>query len=169
MVMTYYYCCCWIIMIIIGFNWQERHDGLLIIDIFTHERYTGKQCWLNFNRGNVYFFYFFYSKTNKTHNSSDLFYFGTTFYMFRTVLPSIIRSLRLYIQHQVPVWHIPDAVCTVLDSWQLTEGPSETCRVLFQNKINRSYCAFILLYKYVMTHGNTNVKNGECCSQHGKG
>ena len=33
------------------------------------------------------------------HNVSNLFYFGTTLYMFRTVFPSIIRSLRLYIQH----------------------------------------------------------------------
>jgi len=33
------------------------------------------------------------------HNISNLFYFGTTLYMFRTVFPSIIRSLRLYIQH----------------------------------------------------------------------
>ena len=35
------------------------------------------------------------------HNISNLFYFVTTLYMFRTVSPSIIRSLRLYIQHQV--------------------------------------------------------------------
>ena len=33
------------------------------------------------------------------HNISNLFYFGTTLYMFRTVFPSIIRSLRLYKQH----------------------------------------------------------------------
>jgi hypothetical protein len=33
------------------------------------------------------------------HNTSNLFYFGTTLYMFRTVFPSIIRSLRLYVQH----------------------------------------------------------------------
>jgi len=33
------------------------------------------------------------------HNISNLVYFGTTLYMFRTVFPSIIRSLRLYIQH----------------------------------------------------------------------
>jgi hypothetical protein len=32
---------------------------------------------------------------------SNLFYFGTTLYMFQTVFPSIIRSLRLYTQHQV--------------------------------------------------------------------
>jgi len=37
------------------------------------------------------------------HNISHLFYFGTTLYMFRTVFPSIIRSLRLYIQHHVYV------------------------------------------------------------------
>jgi len=35
------------------------------------------------------------------HNISGLFYFGTTLYMFRTVSPSVVRSLRLYIQHQV--------------------------------------------------------------------
>jgi hypothetical protein len=93
---------------------------------------------------------YFYSKTNRMHSISNLFYFGTTLYMFRTVSPSIIRSLRLYIQHHVyviqqaatePVWHIPDAVCTVLDSWWWTERPSETCRALFQNKINLKYCA----------------------------
>ena len=37
------------------------------------------------------------------HNISNLFYFGTTIYMFRTVSPSIIRSLGLYIQYQVYV------------------------------------------------------------------
>jgi len=37
------------------------------------------------------------------HNISNLFYFGTTFYMFQTVFLSIISSLRLYIQHQVYV------------------------------------------------------------------
>ena len=37
------------------------------------------------------------------HNISNLFYFETTLYMFLTVSPSIIRSLRLYIQHQVYV------------------------------------------------------------------
>jgi hypothetical protein len=38
------------------------------------------------------------------------------------------------------IWHIPDAVCTVLDSWWWTERPSETCTALFQNKINLRYC-----------------------------
>jgi len=35
------------------------------------------------------------------HNISNLFYFGTALYMFRTVFPSIIGSLGLYIQHYV--------------------------------------------------------------------
>jgi len=46
---------------------------------------------------------YFYSKTNQMLNISNLFYFGTTLYIFRTVFPSIIRSLRPYIQHQVYV------------------------------------------------------------------
>ena len=45
-----------------------------------------------------------------------------------------------------PVWHTPDAVCTVLDSWWWTERPSETRRVLFQNKINLRYCASSWFY-----------------------
>jgi hypothetical protein len=40
------------------------------------------------------------------HNISNLFYFGTTLCMFWMVSPSIIRSLRLYIQHQVYVMQV---------------------------------------------------------------
>jgi hypothetical protein len=36
-------------------------------------------------------------------NIPNLFYFGTILYVFRTVFLSIIKSLRLYIQHQVYV------------------------------------------------------------------
>jgi len=56
-------------------------------------------------------------------------------YMFRTVFPCIIRSSRLYTQQQAYIWHMPVAVCTVLNSWWYTERPSETCRVPFQNEI----------------------------------
>jgi len=42
------------------------------------------------------------------HNISNLFYFGTTLYMFRTVFPSFIKSLRLYIQHQL---HVIQVLC----------------------------------------------------------
>ena len=44
---------------------------------------------------------YFCSKINQMHNISNLFYFGTTLCMFRTVFPSTIRSLRPYIRHQV--------------------------------------------------------------------
>ena len=40
-------------------------------------------------------------KPTRCTNFSNLFYFGITLYMFRTVFPSIIRSSRLYIQQQV--------------------------------------------------------------------
>jgi putative flippase GtrA len=33
------------------------------------------------------------------HNISNLFYFVTTLYTFRAASPSVIRYLRLYIQH----------------------------------------------------------------------
>jgi hypothetical protein len=84
----------------------------------------------------------FCSKTNQIHNISNLFYFVTTLYNLRTVWPSIKRSQNV---HTAPyhtdsvaacyqaatesLWHIPDAVCTVLDSCWWTERPSETCRV----------------------------------------
>jgi hypothetical protein len=37
------------------------------------------------------------------HNILNLFYFGTKLYMCQTVFRSIIKSLRLYIQHQIYV------------------------------------------------------------------
>jgi hypothetical protein len=37
---------------------------------------------------------------------SNLFYFLVALYMFRTVFPSIIRSLRLYVQQQIYVKQI---------------------------------------------------------------
>ena len=106
---------------------------------------------------------YFYSKTNQMHQCIKLFCFGMTPCMFRTVFPSIIRSSRLYIQQQAYVkqillsvcervwdghfWHMPVAVCTVLNSWWWTERPSEIYRVSFQNKIiwyigvsGRFYC-----------------------------
>jgi len=58
-----------------------------------------------------YIVIYFYSKTNRMHNISNLFYFGTTLYMFRAVSPSIIRSLRLYTQYQIYVIQVLLAAC----------------------------------------------------------
>jgi hypothetical protein len=98
--------------------------------------------------------------------------------MFRTVFPFIIWSSRLYTQHQVYIiqvsWllaggcemelssiscplassqltcitHIPDAVCTVLNSWWWTETPSETCRVIF-NKLEIVHLVGFTVDKYI--------------------
>jgi hypothetical protein len=68
---------------------------------------------------------------------------------FGLVSLSIIRSIRLYIQHQVyviqvllllAVWQIPDTVCTVLTP---DDGRGDRPKhvALFQNKINLRYCA----------------------------
>ena len=94
-------------------------------------------------------------KATRCTNVSNLFYFGMTLYMFRTVFPSIIRSLWLYIQQHVfvkqillsgcqwvpasnqiavSVWRMPVAICTVLNSWWWTERRSETCIVSFQRQ-----------------------------------
>jgi hypothetical protein len=59
---------------------------------------------------------------------SNLFYFGITLYMFR-------KGLSVHRQEFKTV-HTHVVVCTVLNSWRWTERPSETCRVLFQNKIS---------------------------------
>jgi len=45
----------------------------------------------------------FYIKPTRCISFSNVFCFGITLYMFRTVFPSIIRSSRLYIQQQVYV------------------------------------------------------------------
>jgi hypothetical protein len=51
---------------------------------------------------------------------------------------SLVSDLNCYLLLAVSVWHIPVAVCTVLNSWWWTERLSETCRVLYQiNKFEK--------------------------------
>jgi len=70
------------------------------------------KCWDKFDLYmSVHRDIYFYSKTNKMHNISNLFYFVVALYMFRTVFQSIIRNLRLYIQHQVYVKQILLSAC----------------------------------------------------------
>ena len=111
-----------------------------------------------------------YNKTNKMHWFLK-FIFGIELYMFRAGSVSIIRSLALYTQQQVPrichtgyddclvsgsckqavsktcmTYTVPIAVCTVLDSWW-TENLSETCRVLFQKEIWEISASCCFYYK----------------------
>ena len=51
-------------------------------------------------------------KPARCTNVLNLFYFGMTLYMFRTVFPSIIRSSRLYIQQQAFVKEILLSACS---------------------------------------------------------
>jgi hypothetical protein len=43
------------------------------------------------------------------------------------------------------VWHIPDAVCTVLDSWWWTERSSETCRVILASSQQNLFDIYLML------------------------
>jgi hypothetical protein len=81
---------------------------------------------------------YFYSKTNQMHNISSLFYFGTTLYMFRTVSPSIIRILRLYIQHQVYVIQV---------LWLLANGNEMEFHLVSSRKQPQNlYDIYLMLY-----------------------
>jgi hypothetical protein len=57
------------------------------------------------------------------------------------------------------VWHIPDAVCTVLNSWWWTDRPSKTWRVLFQNKLRN--CASSWFYYRNISRGY--VRENQVC------
>ena len=89
-------------------------------------------------------------------------YFGTTLHMFRKVSPSIIRSLRLYIQHQDYVIQVLWLLASSKQPQNLNDiylmlyvqplTPDDGRRdlpkhvVLFQNKINLRYFAYGLFY-----------------------
>ena len=105
-------------------------------------------------------------------------------YIFRTVPLSIIRSFSLYIQQwymsyrfadslqagsgvSKPVWHIPLlCVYTVKNSWWWTEGLSETCRISFQNKIEKlvHLVGFIIRNNLKISLINLHNHNARCLS-----
>jgi len=90
---------------------------LLVNDIhlFFYVFYVTKQQHSTFLEPRIAIY--FYSKTNQMHSISNLFYFGSALYMFRTVFPSIIRSLRLYTQHQANFIQV-SANYLLTGSWQ---------------------------------------------------
>jgi hypothetical protein len=91
----------------------------------------------------VYRVIYFYSKTHQMHNIANSFYFGTTLYTFRTISPSIIRSLRLYIQHQVYVIQVILFVQSLTPDDERRDRPNRV--VLFQNKFDILYIWLVLL------------------------
>jgi hypothetical protein len=105
------------------------------------------------------------------HNILNIFCFGTTLYIFRTIFLSNIRSLRLYIQHQLYVIHVLWLLASGNEmelhsnSWWWTERPSETCTVLFQNKINLRYCASSwFYYSNILRYTVLEMSNLSWCS-----
>jgi len=70
------------------------------------------------------------------HLLSQIIYSCKTLYMFRTVLPSIIRSSKLRIQQR----YMSNSCCYLLlaadSSFELLvmDGKTETCRAFYKNK-----------------------------------
>jgi len=72
---------------------------------------------------------FFYSKTNQMHQCIK-------FILFWNDTPHVSVHHQEFKTVHTATKQMPVAVCTVLNAWWLTERPSKTCRVSFQNKIN---------------------------------
>ena len=86
---------------------------------------------------------------------SQIYFILEQHYMFRTVFPSIIGSLRLYIQHQVYVIQ----VLQLLASKQPQNRPKhvECCSKIKKN-LRQCASGWFLLQKYITMHGPTNVR-----------
>ena len=74
----------------------------MLCKCFVRVQYT---CYFSL-RNDIIEHFFSIVKTTRCTNVSNLFYFGVTLYMFRTVFPSILRRSRLYIQQQAFVKQI---------------------------------------------------------------
>jgi len=84
------------------FSWISS----IFVEFFKSSRFFVSLCTRDLTFEGPCIVIYFYNKTNQMYNISNLFYFGTTLYMFRTVFPSNIRSVRMYIQLQVYVIQI---------------------------------------------------------------
>ena len=97
----------------------------------------------------------------RCNNVSNLFYFGMTLYMFRTVFPSIIRSSRLYIQQ-------PNRYCCLVEEWKTN---LMSLAILFHflcaqhvSDINISITRSLRLYWWI----TTSVKTTDVIHQHSR-
>jgi hypothetical protein len=91
------------------------------------------------------------------HNISNLFYFGTTIYMFRAVFPYIIKSIRLYIQHQIYVIQV---------LWLLASGNEMEHLVPDSKQSQNLYDIYLMLYVQSYTPDNgrkDRPKHVDCC------
>ena len=74
-------------------------------------------------------------KPTRCTNVSNLFYFGTTLYVFRTVFPSITSSSRLYIQQQ------SNRCC--MYSLELLMMDRKTVRNMYVQQQSNRYCCLL--------------------------
>jgi len=80
---------------------------------------------------------YFYSKTNQMHQCIKFILFcNNTLHVSDGLSVQLHEFQTVHTATDISVWHMPVAVCTVWNSWWWTERPSETCKVLLQNKIN---------------------------------
>ena len=86
-------------------------------------------------------------KPTRCTNVWNLFYFGMTLYMFRTVFPSIIRSSRLYIQQQAYVKQI------LLTAWS---SGVQDCAYSNMHMSNR-YCWLLDHQEFKTVHTATGI------------
>jgi len=80
-----------LIVKITGYYWLSNLCTYFAASKVVWTRLRVKDTNRPFHKHNLWFY--FYSKTNQIHNISNLFYFGTTLYMFWTVKSSSITGL----------------------------------------------------------------------------
>jgi len=65
-----------------------------------------------------------------------------------------------------PVWRIPEAVCTVLNSWWWTERPLETCRVILMIGWPCIGLVSNLMHKILVSLQIIHLLNSSTCFEH---
>ena len=69
----------------------------------------------------------------------------------------------------IPVWHIPLLSVRWINSWWWTEELSETCRVSYQNKFEKSvHLVGFIIKKFVAMHGHMKLESATNISRQRK-
>jgi hypothetical protein len=88
---------------------------------------------------------YFHSKTNRTHNSRV---YWISLYMFRTVFPSIVKSSRLYIQHQVHGMQSTNLydmyLMLYVQSWTLDDGRKDRPKHVETERLYIHYQVYVI-------------------------
>ena len=96
-------------------------------------------------------------KPTRCTNVSNLFYFGMTLYMFRTVFPSIIVSSSLYIQQQASVKQILLSACVHYREFKTVHTATAICQT------DTTVCLCPSSGVQDCTYSNSHLSNRYCC------